>query len=215
MDTLTEEEIEAAAILLCEELRDMLGHGFSGRLLVAGLGNARLTADSVGPKAAARVHPTMHIKRHDPESFSELECCEIAVLIPGVCASSGLDSAEIISGICEKIKPDAVIAIDSLASRSEERLGKTIQISNTGIFPGSGVGNTRLPLNERSVGAPVFAIGVPTVIDARIFAPQGKERAGMQKNTEAMFVSPKEIDELSAASAKIIALGINKAFGIV
>ena len=112
------------------------------------------------------------------------------------------------TGVCEKIKPDLVIAIDALASRSPERLGRTIQISNTGIFPGSGVGNTRGEISRRELGVPVIAIGVPTVMDSRHFSKGGLITG------EPMFVSPREIDGIVRSSEKIIGGAINQAFGI-
>ncbi len=174
------------------------------RILVVGLGNEALTPDSVGPLAASQVEPTLHISEADKKMFDSLECSEIAVIKPGVSAKSGLDSATAALGICEKIKPDAVIAIDALASRAPERLGTTIQFCDTGIFPGTGLGFGRLALNKESLGVPVIGIGVPTVIDSRAFGSCG---AGM-------FVSPKDINAIVDAAAKIIAGGINQAFGI-
>ena len=216
METLGDCEIETAAGLVGEELEGMIGRNFNGRLLVVGLGNSAITADAVGPKVAASVKPTKHIKELSPDTFAKLDCAEISVVVPGVMATSGLDAYDIVSGICERTRPDLIIAIDALAARSEKRLGRTIQISNTGIFPGSGIGGGRTPLNEKTLGIPVFAVGVPTVINAAVFKEGLHEKGeGERKNTEAMFVSPKEIDDITVTSAKIIALGINKTFGIV
>ena len=212
MDLLSEREINEAAERLARELRDIVGDTAS-KILVVGLGNRELTADSVGPKAACTVNATMHLEAIDPEGFPELKCSRIAVLIPGVTADTGIDAADVIGGACERIKPNAVIAIDSLASRSEKRLGRTVQISDTGIIPGSGIGSTRTPLNEKTLLAPVYAIGVPTVINAAVIRKDTSSKK--VKNTESMFVSPKEIDGISSSAAKIIGLGINKAFGIV
>ena len=122
---------------------------------------------------------------------------------------TGLDSIVAVQGLCEKIRPNAVIAIDALVAKDKERLGSTIQISSTGIAAGSGVSAAKIAINEESVGIPVIAIGVPTVIDARILA--GKEDL---LGGETMFVSPKEINGIVKAAARIIADGINQAFGI-
>ncbi len=174
------------------------------RILVVGLGNENLTPDSVGPLTASLVKPTLHISSTDRKMFDSLECSEIAVIKPGVCSSSGLDSAAFTMGVCEKIKPNAVIAIDALASRSPERLGCTVQICDTGIFPGTGLGAGSAALNEKTLGVPVIAIGVPTVIDSR----------ALGGSVKGMFVAQKEINSITDAAARIIAGGINQAFGI-
>jgi spore protease len=142
---------------------------FPERILVAGLGNPKLTPDSLGCASAFAVKPTMHIRDYDRKLFENLNCAEIAVCTPGVAATSGMDASVMIRGICEMIGPDAVIVIDALASRSPERLGSTVQICNTGVSPGSGLGNPRLSISENTVGVPVIAIGVPTIIDSRMF----------------------------------------------
>lgn len=192
---------EAVAKKLCERM-DSLG-AIPDRLLVVGLGNRNLTPDAIGPKAAAYVKPTLHIKNFDEDAFDKLECSEIAIFCPGVTAESGMESIEIIRGVSNSIAPDAVIAIDAIATASTERLGSTVQISDTGLFPGSGVGNTSQGLTEESLGAPIISVGVPTVIDSRVFG--GKE---------AMLVVPKDIDEITSVAARIIGTAINQAFGI-
>ncbi len=209
MDLISEDEIddssEEVAKRLCE-IVDNLGV-IPERILVAGLGNKNLTPDSVGPKTAEIVKPTLHIKDFDEEMFFSLGCSEIAVIMPSVSALSGLDSSEIIKGVCRRIMPDLIIAVDAIATSSVERLGTTVQISDTGIFPGSGVGNSRTAINENTMGAPTIAIGVPTVIDFRAFE-NGK------KSDTAMLVAPKEIDEITSIAARIIGGAINQAFGI-
>lgn len=218
MDTMDEDEIDDAANEVAKELCRIMDKMeiYPDRLLVVGLGNDELTPDSIGPRVANNINATMHIKNFDPEMFEAMECSEIAVLAPGVMAQSGMESADLIIGICDRIEPDAVLAIDSLASGSPTRLGTTIQISNTGIFPGSGIGNRQSPLNERVLGIPVIAIGVPTVIDSRIFLHgEGVKGNYGQKNTDAMFVSPQQIDGIAKAASQIIGTGINQAFGIV
>ena len=188
------------------------------RILVAGLGNPRLTPDAVGPMAAEAVKPTMHIRAADGEFFDSLECSELAVAVPGVAASRGVDAAEVIGGICDRIRPDAVIAIDALASRAAARLGTTVQMTDTGIYPGSGLGNSRTPLNRETLGVPVIAIGVPTVIDSRMFWVDAQsESRGIGDARLAgptMFVSPREIGEIVETAAVIIGGGITQALGI-
>lgn len=214
MDLMTEGDVEDAADELAAELCSMLDDSdiFPGRLLIAGLGSRRLTPDSVGCKSAHRVKATMHIKEFDRRLFERLRCAEIAVCTPDVASASGLDAAVTIRGICDLIQPDAVIAIDALATGSAERLGTTVQICNTGISPGSGLGNPRLAISKETVGVPVIAIGVPTVIDARSLC--GMEECSDRGIRPGMFVSPKEIDEIVDNAGKIIGRGINVAFGI-
>ncbi len=214
MDLLSEEEIgdvtEEIARKLCESV-DILSV-VPDRILVLGLGNRELTPDSIGPKTAQNVKPTLHIKEFDEEMFDALECSEIAILTPGVMSESGLESQDIIRGVSKKILPDLVIAVDSITTRSADRLGSTVQISDTGIFPGSGVGNSRRAINEDSVGCPVISVGVPTVIDSRVFA--GEACVGDRGARDGMLVCPKEIGEITNIAARIIGDAINQAFGI-
>lgn len=210
VDLLSKEDIENVKDEIASELCRIfeLSDVFPGRIVVAGLGNKSLTPDSVGYATASKVKPTMHIKEMDRRCFTRLGCAEIAVITPGVAAESGLDAVVSIKGLCDLIKPDAVIAIDSLATRSPDRLGSTIQICNTGISPGSGIGNTRLAIGVETLAVPVIAIGIPTVIDSRVLC---SEEAF---STTPMFVSPKEISEIISCSSEIIGEAINRAFGI-
>ncbi|MBR7116369.1 MAG: GPR endopeptidase [Clostridia bacterium] len=180
------------------------------RILVVGLGNGDLTPDSIGTKCASLISPTLHISKEDPEAFDALRCSEIAVIAPGVKAENGISSADIIGGVAERIVPSLVIAIDSLAARSPKRLGTTLQFCDTGIHPGSGVGSHEKAIDEDLVGTTVIAIGVPTVIDSRLIV-EGENDTG----TTGMMVTPKDIDEISNVAAKIIAGGINQAFGLM
>lgn len=212
-----EDDIEDAANEIAKELClciERLGIN-PGRLLIAGLGNRDLTPDSVGPRVAEKTNATMHIKASSPTLFDECDCSEIAVFSPGVMGTTGMESSETLTAICEKIEPDAVIAVDSLASRSAKRLGTTIQICDTGIYPGSGIGNTRHPLTIRTLGCPVIAIGVPTVINAHLLLKENEFINSLEFDDEyEMFVAPREIDVIAEISSKIISGGINQAFGI-
>ena len=214
LDLLGEDEIDFAteevAKKLCEEIDGI--NVPPERILVVGFGNQKLTPDSTGPKTAALVKPTLHVKEFDEETFISLGCSEIAVLTPGVTADSGIESTDIVRGVARRVMPDVIIAVDSIATRSAERLGSTVQISDTGLFPGSGVGNQRFAITEDTMGTPVIAIGVPTVIDSRIFALG--ECTDQKITGEAMLVSPKEIDEITDVAARIIGGAINQAFGI-
>ncbi len=219
LDLLDDEAIEDSADEIARELcylcdtEDIIPE----RILVVGLGNDSLTPDSLGVKCAGAVKPTMHIKEHDEKFFLALECSEIAVICPNVASETGLDSLTAVKGISRMIKPDIIIAIDALASRSAERLGSTIQICTTGILPGSGLGHARGEISRGTVGCPVIGIGVPTVIDSRLFGISVEpNNIGRIKRigSRSMFVSPKEIDEIVEAAARVIGAGINQAFGM-
>ncbi len=212
MDLFDEGDVDDAANEIAKELCAIVERTVTApsRILVVGLGNAELTPDSIGPRTAGAVNATMHLAEHDQRLFKALECLEIAIVTPGVMAKSGLEATDAVSSICDRIEPDVVIAIDSIASRSPERLGRSIQISNTGIFPGSGIGNKRRPLSEKTLGVPVIAIGVPTVISARAFR---SDEADKNDGYGELFVSPRDIDTIASVSARIISQGINQAFG--
>ena len=221
MDLIDEESVEDAKDEIARELCYLFDAGDIApeRLLVVGLGNPRLSPDAVGVESARRVKATMHVKRFDEKLFYDLECSEIAVIVPDVTSVSGIDALVTVKGLCDAIKPDAVIAVDSLASRSTKRLGRTVQISNTGIFPGSGIGGIHSAINKARVGVPVISIGVPTVIDSRMFwyDAAGGKRDGANASELAgasMFVAPKEINGIVETAAKIIGGGINQAFGL-
>ena len=213
MDLLDDEAIRDATEEIANELCYIfdISDIFPGRILIAGLGNPLLTPDAIGYESAKNVKATMHIKEFDEAFFKSLNCAEIAVCTPGVNAATGMDAAVFIRGLCNEIKPDAVIAIDALSSRSAKRLGTTVQICNTGITPGSGLGNAKNAINKTTVGVPVIAVGVPTVIDSRCFKNPNEE--GLYRESS-MMVSPKEINEITDIAARIIGNGINTAFGI-
>ena len=207
-----------------EEMRREMCHLFDEceinpeRILVAGLGNRLLTPDSLGSAAAGRVRPTMHIKELDPTFFEGLGTSEICVITPGVASVSGLDAFTVIRGVLREVNPTAVIAIDALAARSAVRLGTTVQISSTGVYPGSGLGNSRSALSMESLGIPVIGIGVPTVIDSRmLWYDEARWQPGEKSDAahSPMFVSPKEINEIVTVAAEIISYGINAAFGLI
>jgi len=212
MDQLSDEGMEDAAeeaarelCILCEDL------GIApDRILVVGLGNPRLTPDSIGTEAASGVVATRHIREFDSTMFGALECSEIAVLSPDVNAQSGIDSADVVGAVASRIKPDVVIAVDALAAASPKRLGTTLQFCDTGVHPGSGVGAARRAIDKDSTGCPVIAIGVPTVIDSRLLIEGESDPRG----TTGMLVCPKEIDVIARNAGKIISAAINQAFGV-
>lgn len=219
MDLLDSDFISDAKRELAGEVRFFFGkmNILPRRILVVGLGNPKLTPDAIGAFCASKIKPTLHIKKMDERFFNTLECSEIAVIAPGVSAATGLESSITVCGICEKIKPNAVIAIDALAAREVERLGSTIQISSTGIVAGSGLGSSGTAINEELVGVPVIAIGVPTIISSSLFCPDNSGQNEEFRNQDArgrMFVSPKEINEIVEVASDIISGGINTAFGL-
>ena len=212
LDRLDYEEImgltEELAGELCEMVERMGAVGTN--VLVLGLGNQGLTPDATGPDSADKVRPTRHIAECDEGLFSTLGCARVSVLKPGVEAKSGISSSLVVEGIAREIKPDLVIAIDSLMARGRERLGSTIQISSTGICLGSGIGKSKHEISERTLGVPVISIGVPTVIDSRALGDEGADKKG----GEGLMVSPKEIGEIVKNAAEIIGGAINLSFGI-
>ena len=214
LDTIMPDDIEDAKDEIARELCRMcdLCDVSPERILVVGLGNRELTPDAIGPSAADEVDATMHFKTEDPDFFDALGCSEICVVCPDVASNSGINSAEIVKGVADAVQPTVVFAIDSLAARSEERLGNTIQISNTGIIPGTGVGHRGLKIDEELLGVPVIAIGVPTVISTSSL--RDEKRDPEQKKASGYFVSPKGINRIVKNGAKIIGGGINQAFGI-
>ncbi len=154
---------------LAQELTGILKLGEKTMTLVVGLGNWNVTPDALGPKVVSSMMVTRHLLEYLPEQVDEgvRPVCAVA---PGVLGITGIETGEIIRGIIERVKPDYVIAIDALASRKMERVNTTIQIADTGISPGSGVGNKRMELSRATLGIPVIAIGVPTVVDAATMA---------------------------------------------
>lgn len=195
---------------LSDQLSPMLPG--SGTVLVVGLGNTEITPDALGPRAAAMIPATRHIMAELERSTGGAALRSCAVIAPGVLGQTGVEAVELIRSVCRAIKPSAVVAIDALASRSLERLGCTVQISDAGIHPGSGVGNCRPAITRDELGVPVIAVGVPTVVDASTLAADliGTERP-VQPGGRSMIVTPREIDLLINRAARLIALAINAA----
>lgn len=210
-DILEDKDIENIAELIQELLPG------EGTVLVVGLGNNDITPDAVGPMAAHGILATKHINGEDI-GLNKLR--KVAVISPGVLGQTGIESSEIIKAVAQNIAPCAVIAIDALAARSADRLGSTIQISNTGISPGAGVKNKRMELSRKTLGFPVISLGIPTVVDAKTLAvdlvqAQEVKREEIEKifspHGGNMMITPREIDVLISHSANIIAKAVNKA----
>ncbi len=151
--------------VLAKELKNIIFHKENMNTLIVGLGNWNITPDALGPQVVSKVFVTRHFFEAYHKNSDET-MTSVSAISPGVMGTTGIETFEIIRGIVEKTKPDLVIAVDALASRKMERVHTTIQIASTGIYPGSGVGNERKELNQNTLGVPVFAIGVPTVVDA-------------------------------------------------
>lgn len=200
-------------------------------VLVVGLGNRDVTPDALGPLVVEELHVTRHIiKEYGKYAMDEKEAHMVSAIAPGVMAQTGMETSEIVKGIVDEIKPDFVIAIDALAARNTKRLNRTIQVADTGINPGSGVGNHRAGITKETLGIPVIAIGVPTVVDAATIVRDTME--SMMDNMEniepaekyealnqmiaphlyGMFVTPKDIDETIARLGLLISEALNILF---
>lgn len=223
-----EKVIEQISMLI-EELAGRLD---KLRVLVAGLGNRQVTADSLGPLMVDELNVSRHLALEYGHSFLDsLGMGEVCAIAPGVMAQTGMEAEEILSAIADDIKPDIILVIDALAARSVKRVTTTIQVTDTGIKPGSGVGNHRLGIDRESLGVPVIAIGVPTVVEAEVIVGDRIEefmyRQGFSDDEiqvflsnmgepaiRDMYVTPKNIDETVKAVGKLIADVINHAMTI-
>ena len=174
-------------------------------VLLVCLGNRNITPDALGPCCAENLMVTRHLKTRHPDLFEGYT--STALICPGVLGTTGIESAALVKGAVEAVQPRCVIAIDALAAQSTKRLATTIQICDTGLDPGAGVGNNRCALHRDSLGVPVIGIGVPTVVDARAFADDSDE----QGRGEGLFVTPRDIDSIITHSAKLLGYGINLA----
>ena len=186
-----------------------------GPVLVIGLGNGAMTPDAVGPLAADNVLVTRHLIAAMPKHFAGFR--PVAVFRTGVLGTTGVESAETVRGLVAEVQPALVIAVDALASRRVGRVCATVQLSDTGIAPGSGVGNHRAALNQEALGIPVFAIGIPTVVDSATLAADLLEESGitdydgeaLQKSRQNLMVTPRDIDQQVRDLAKVVGYGIN------
>lgn len=200
--------------ILARELRSILPDPDREQsILVVGLGNREVTADSLGPNVVDNLFVNRHIVlEYGKVAYNCSKMHLVSSLIPGVMAKTGMESAEIIKGVIGETKPDVVIAIDALAARSTKRLNRTIQITNTGIHPGSGVGNHRNAITQESLHVPVLALGVPTVVDAATIVGDAMgERPATLKELNNMYVTTKDVDLQIKQISHIICDGINKA----
>ncbi len=234
-----EERIEEIAEIMADELRNVIREHVSDTddILVVGLGNRYVTPDALGPKVVPKIEVTRHILEYMPKIMPE-DTRPVSAISPGVLGITGIETMEILNGIVQNIKPKMLIVIDALATRKLERISSSIQIADTGIVPGAGVNNARKEISINTLGIPVIAIGIPTVVDLatitndciNIFIEnlqqkamsnstlnELKEKDNYEEIKEAlipkdynMIVTPKEIDKLIDNMSEIVARGINK-----
>lgn len=204
---MSDEAVEGMA----ELLRSLLPK--EGTVLVAGLGNREITPDALGPWTADWIFATRHIEKELANAAGLGNLRPVVSLIPGVLGKTGMETSEILRGTVRSVQPSAVITVDALAARRLSRLGCTIQMSDSGVTPGSGVGNARTELSSASLGVPVIAIGVPTVVDAATLVTElvGEADEAVLREGADMMITPKEVDLVVERAAKLISLVINKA----
>ena len=209
--------------LLAENLKQML-YAASPQVktvLVAGLGNRRITADAVGPLTVDRILVTRHLESVDLDLFCRVGQLSVAALAPGVLGDTGVEAAEIVKQMARTVSADVVIAVDALAARHVDRLGCTVQLADSGIEPGSGVGNRRMALSLQTIGCPVIAVGVPTVVNSATLVRDALEAVGVATpdaalkkaldNKKSFFVTLKESDASVDAMARILARSLDMA----
>lgn len=217
----SDEAAERAARLICALISRLAPSG-DGCVLVAGLGNERITPDAVGPKSVKMLTVTRHVKRLDPGLYSRLGFGECAAIIPGVLGDTGIESADIIRGAAEAVRPRCIIAIDALSSRRMARMATTVQVSAAGIAPGSGVNNRRAAISQETMGCPVISVGFPTVVDAVTLTLDMLEEAGIEEEKldaaaellsesgrRSLFVAPKDCDMITECLANVASKAVN------
>ena len=195
--------------ILAEEINKLCGN--KENILVIGLGNKSITPDSLGPDVADQTFATRHIKQL-AKDVDTSDLSTVSVIKTGVLGDTGIESSETVRAICDMLKPTVVIAIDALACSEITNLGTTIQLCDTGISPGSGVENARKELSEKTLGAKVIAIGVPTVVDMQTISEYVFGTPAPNKEMNNMMVTPRSIDKLIMRVSRLIAMGINRAF---
>ena len=206
---LTDEMIDVIA----DALRSLLPP--EGTVLVAGLGNDDITPDALGPKFSAQVLATRHIRKELADAAGLGSLRPVVNVVPGVLGKTGMETGELLRGAVQMVSPAAVITVDALAARRLSRLGCTIQMADTGVTPGSGVGNARTRLDRQTLGVPVVAVGVPTVVDAATLVhdltEDGAQTEPLLREGSDMMITPREIDLVIERAAKLLSLVVNKA----
>ena len=240
LKTATDEEIENYGNVLAVELKKLVDKHVTKEeeILIVGLGNIYVTPDSLGPKVINEIDVTRHLLKYMPDVLED-DARSVSAISPGVLGTTGIETLEIITGIVQNIKPKLIIVIDALASRSIDRISSSIQLADTGIVPGAGVGNTRKELSKKTLNVPVIALGIPTVVESAVLVndcldifikklqEESKSNDYLNKLTQKdnyedikealipndynMIVTPKEIDKLIENMKDVVARGINYA----
>ena len=215
--------LTSTALIIARELKEMILEIVEKniddcKVLIVGLGNIDITADALGPLAIKNINVTRHLK------VLKNELTEVSAIAPGVLSQTGIETVEIVKAVASCISPDVIIAVDSLAARNAERIGATVQISNNGISPGTGIGNYRKSINHHTVGCPVIALGIPSVVASSLMVFDVLVSAGMEnfddvlvdklKEKKNLYVTPKECDEILNKSVKLLSKAINITFGL-
>lgn len=218
LDALIRREEDAfprACKALSTLLRELLPRPNDGPVLIAGLGNRMITPDAIGPQTADHVIATRHLIAQSPAIFADWR--PVSALAPGVLGQTGVETGEVICGVLDRVRPAAVIAVDALAAGRLSRLLRTVQLADTGITPGAGVGNARTALNEETLGVPVIAVGVPTVVDGATLAHEISSQLG-QPDCEALddlsqpvMITTRDIDREVADISRMIGYAVNMA----
>lgn len=220
------DELEALATLMTGQTP-----GPELRVLVVGLGNADITPDAIGPGTVSRLSVTRHLKTCEAALYRALGCCELSAFMPGVLGQTGIEAAELVREAVLTVGAELVVAVDALAARSCARLTSTVQLSDRGISPGAGIGNRRMAIDQQTVGCPVLALGVPTVVDSSTLVLDALEQAGLDmggedhataheglrrvlENGRSFIVSPRDCDRVVEMTCILLARAIDMAFGI-
>lgn len=218
LDALIRREEDAfprACKALSTLLRELLPRPNDGPVLIAGLGNRMITPDAIGPQTADHVIATRHLVAQSPAVFADWR--PVSALAPGVLGQTGVETGEVICGVLDRVRPAAVIAVDALAAGRLSRLLRTVQLADTGITPGAGVGNARAALNEETLGVPVIAVGVPTVVDGATLAHEISSQLGqpaceaLDDLSQPVMITTRDIDREVADISRMIGYAVNMA----
>ena len=218
LDALIRREEDAfprACKALSTLLRELLPHPNDGPVLIAGLGNRMITPDAIGPQTADHVIATRHLVAQSPAIFADWR--PVSALAPGVLGQTGVETCEVICGVLDRVRPAVVIAVDALAAGRLSRLLRTVQLADTGITPGAGVGNARAALNEQTLGVPVIAVGVPTVVDGATLAHEISSQLGqpaceaLDDLSQPVMITTRDIDREVADISRMIGYAVNMA----
>lgn len=218
LDALIRREEDAfprACKALSTLLRELLPRPNDGPVLIAGLGNRMITPDAIGPQTTDHVIATRHLVAQSPAIFADWR--PVSALAPGVLGQTGVETGEVICGVLDRVRPAAVIAVDALAAGRLSRLLRTVQLADTGITPGAGVGNARAALNKETLGVPVIAVGVPTVVDGATLAHEISSQLGqpaceaLDDLSQPVMITTRDIDREVADISRMIGYAVNMA----